>query len=240
MTTLSNVEEKHIYFDRNFFDLYSGGPIDNMSSFVQIMVWHRIGAKPIAESKESDFTGACMRHQRLTREPKFHLVAICILLGALFNACLRPGSWQTSFGLSSMSRYSVQILTGITHSASLVIEWGATGGFPSQRASDVKLWLFFDISLIKLVNKPYNHRWFETSWGSYDVAEMLFGEYATTALPSNLWYKSHLSRQWNCWSLRHSWSIACRRCSIYIFIHDLTLGFYGLGKDNIQDKTRNT
>ena len=38
--------------------------------------------------------------------------------------------------------------------------------------------------------------------------------------------------QKNCWSLRCSWSIACRRCSNYIFILDLTPGFIGLGKDN--------
>ena len=38
------------------------------------------------------------------------------------------------------------------------------------------------------------------------------------------------------WSLRCSWSIACRRCSNYIFILDLTPGFNGLGKDNY--KTR--
>ena len=37
-------------------------------------------------------------------------------------------------------------------------------------------------------------------------------------------------------SLRCSWSIACRRCSNYIFILNLALGFIGLGKDNC--KTR--
>ena len=42
----------------------------------------------------------------------------------------------------------------------------------------------------------------------------------------------HLSRQWNLWSLRCSWSIACRRCSNYIFILNLTPGFNGLGNDN--------
>ena len=36
----------------------------------------------------------------------------------------------------------------------------------------------------------------------------------------------------NCWSLRCSWSIACRRCSNYIFILDLTSGFNGWGKNN--------
>ena len=44
--------------------------------------------------------------------------------------------------------------------------------------------------------------------------------------------------QLNCWSLRCSWSIACRRCSNYIFILDLTPGFNGLGKGNC--KTRET
>ena len=39
----------------------------------------------------------------------------------------------------------------------------------------------------------------------------------------SLIYKMHLSRQYNCWSLRCSWSIACRRCSYYIFMLRLTL-----------------
>ena len=47
------------------------------------------------------------------------------------------------------------------------------------------------------------------------------------------WWSTWLfSRQLNCRSLRCSWSIACRRCSNYIFILDLTLGFNGLSKDN--------
>ena len=48
---------------------------------------------------------------------------------------------------------------------------------------------------------------------------------------------SNLLRQYNCWSLRCCWSIACRRCSNYIFILGLTPGFNGLGKE-LQDKTR--
>ena len=51
-------------------------------------------------------------------------------------------------------------------------------------------------------------------------------------LPSSLLYKTHLSRQLNCRSLGCSWSIACRRCSNYIFILDLTPGFNSLGRDN--------
>ena len=38
--------------------------------------------------------------------------------------------------------------------------------------------------------------------------------------------------QYNCRSLRCSWSIACRRCSNYIFILDLTSGFKGFGKES--------
>ena len=44
------------------------------------------------------------------------------------------------------------------------------------------------------------------------------------------------SKQWIYWSLRCSWSIACRCCSNYIFILNLTPGFNWLGKDNY--KTR--
>ena len=42
----------------------------------------------------------------------------------------------------------------------------------------------------------------------------------------------HFSRQLNCWSLGCSWSSACRHCSNYIFILNLTPGFNGLGKDS--------
>ena len=38
--------------------------------------------------------------------------------------------------------------------------------------------------------------------------------------------------QSNCWSVRCSWIITCRRCSNNIFILDLTPGFHELGKYN--------
>ena len=60
--------------------------------------------------------------------------------------------------------------------------------------------------------------------------------FMTLNIQANLWYKSHLSRQYNWWSLSCSWSIACRRCSNYIFTLGLTHGFIGFGKDNL--KTR--
>ena len=56
------------------------------------------------------------------------------------------------------------------------------------------------------------------------------------SLPSNIKYKSHLSRQHNYWSHRCSWSIACWRCFIYISILDLTPGFSGLSKDNYETR----
>ena len=64
----------------------------------------------------------------------------------------------------------------------------------------------------------------------------VFDEYQRITLPSSLQYKTHFSRQYNCWSLRCSWSIACRRCSNYIFILNLIFGINSLGKDNC--KTR--
>ena len=55
-------------------------------------------------------------------------------------------------------------------------------------------------------------------------------------IPSNLYNKAYLDRQWTCLSLRCSWSIACRHCSNYIFIIALTHGFNMLHKGNC--KTR--
>ena len=46
----------------------------------------------------------------------------------------------------------------------------------------------------------------------------------------------HLCGQLNCWTLRCSWSIACRHCSNYIFILNLIRGFNRLVKDDC--KTR--
>ena len=44
------------------------------------------------------------------------------------------------------------------------------------------------------------------------------------------------TRELNWWSLRCNWSIACRRCSNYIFILHLTLGFNILCKDNCKPR----
>ena len=55
-------------------------------------------------------------------------------------------------------------------------------------------------------------------------------------IPSNFWYKAHLSTQLNCCSFRCSWRIVCRRCSSYIFILDLTHDFNGLCRDKCKTK----
>ena len=52
--------------------------------------------------------------------------------------------------------------------------------------------------------------------------------------PPNLYYKSHLCRQSQCWSFRFSWSNARRHCCNYIFILDLTPGFNGEYRDNFK------
>ena len=57
-------------------------------------------------------------------------------------------------------------------------------------------------------------------------------------LPSNPWYKMHLSGQLNYWSLRCSWNIACRHCSNSIFVLDLTPGFNRLRKDNCKTRRK--
>ena len=72
--------------------------------------------------------------------------------------------------------------------------------------------------------------WFSTI--SFGIAELRgWFWYQKNVLQSNFQYKLHPSRQYNCWSLRCSWSITCWWCSNFIFILDLTPGFNGLGKD---------
>ena len=46
----------------------------------------------------------------------------------------------------------------------------------------------------------------------------------------HLWNESIVDHSEVSWSFRSSWSIACRRCSNWIFILDLTPGFYGLAE----------
>ena len=77
---------------------------------------------------------------------------------------------------------------------------------------------------------------FKFDFWFYKVLFLYASMFKEWTLPSSLQYKTHLSRLYNCRSLRCSWSIAYWRCFNYIFILDLTPGFIGLGKDNC--KTR--
>ena len=60
----------------------------------------------------------------------------------------------------------------------------------------------------------------------------------TVVFPSSLWYKRHLSRQLSCWSLRCSWSIACRRCSNYTYMFHFKPGSNRLGKDKCKTRQK--
>ena len=118
-------------------------------------------------------------------------------------------------------------------SASLASVWGIHRGpvnSPHKGPVTRKMFPFDDVIMWYLCMLLYNFVWMCTrSWSSYCV----FITWRTILnIPSSLLYKSHFSRQLKCWSLRCSWSIACRRCSNYIFILSLTPGFNGLGKDN--------
>ena len=39
-----------MYFDSNFTEDFTKGPIDNKSAWVQVIYWHRKGDKPLPES----------------------------------------------------------------------------------------------------------------------------------------------------------------------------------------------
>ena len=87
----------------------------------------------------------------------------------------------------------------------------------------------------KIYNKARNHLICIHSQVKHLVNnKSLFKQLIICVVVSNPLYDKHLLRQWNCWSLRCSWSIACRRCSNYIFILDLTHGFNEMGKDNFK------
>ena len=57
-------------------------------------------------------------------------------------------------------------------------------------------------------------------------------ESSICGLQSSLLYETHFCKELDCWSLTCSWSIACRRCSNYIFNLDLTPGFTVLREDH--------
>ena len=88
----------------------------------------------------------------------------------------------------------------------------------------IRLYNVFMLNMRRAIRETYHGK------HPYDHIRQFYQEECTN--PPNLWYKTHLSWQYNCWSLRCNWSVACRRCSNYIFILNLTRGFKGLAKGN--------
>ena len=96
----------------------------------------------------------------------------------------------------------------------------------------LSIWCYFT-SCVKSLN-PISLSWQKLGRDKsvkYVTRSANLGEDLTNIL-SDVWYKVHLCRQWNCWSFRCSWSITCLCCFSYNFIVSLTRGFNGLGKDN--------
>ena len=69
---------------------------------------------------------------------------------------------------------------------------------------------------------------FKMLWFSLHLESTLPLIYST--IRSDNTYRQTSNISYTCWSLRCSRSIACRRCSNYFFIIDLTPDFNGLGK----------
>ena len=51
-----------LYFDLNFTEVCSSGPIDNKATLVQDVAWRRTGDKPLPELMLPQFAQAYMRH----------------------------------------------------------------------------------------------------------------------------------------------------------------------------------
>ena len=96
----------------------------------------------------------------------------------------------------------------------------------------ISLSVFFVVSLNKKLNNDLSCWWFEMPWHSCGITAMKPITAVTQSFNCNVYRQVSNIRQLNCWSPRCSWSIACRRCSNYIFILNLTPGCNGLGKDN--------
>ena len=107
-----------------------------------------------------------------------------------------------AIGVVWLSWWRHQMETFSTLLALFVGNSPVTGEFPAQRPVTRSFGVSCDLRLNKRLSKQ--------SWG---------------------WWFEMPSRPY-CRSLRCSWSIACRRCSNYIFILDLTPGFKGFGKDS--------
>ena len=107
----------------------------------------------------------------------------------------RPGAWFPSLFSVAMWRVEsmhstggtfpywglLQCRTGWCHdmemlSALLALCDGkplVTGGFPSQRASNISFGVFFDVSLNKLLNKQLGCQLLKASWSSCDITVII-------------------------------------------------------------------
>ena len=83
------------------------------------------------------------------------------------------------------------------------------------------------LSLLPFVRRPRGDS--KSCYWNWNINDVQNNEITHTP---NLWYKPHLSRPYNCWSIRCGWSIACRRCSNYIYILHWRPGWNRLRKDN--------
>ena len=110
------------------------------------------------------------------------------------------------------------------------------------------LWRIFSEDVYWVVK----HRYLLHIWGEYPIILFHYGHHDkywvfsdVNAVLFKTYLLDHVCTVLSCitenglsvmYLLRCSWSIACRHCSNYIFILDLTPGLNGLGKDNY--KTR--
>ena len=73
------LNEFFFYFNSNFTEVVSTGPIDNEPVLVPVMAWRRTGDKPLHEPTMTQFTDAYMRHY-LVDELTNLLVCLYILV----------------------------------------------------------------------------------------------------------------------------------------------------------------
>ena len=85
-------------------------------------------------------------------------------------------------------------------------------------------------------NIPQNTSWDCTIWILQNIFLAIWNEISHNYRQVSNIRCTLLGNKFVDHSVRCSWSIACRRCSNYIIILDLTPGFIGLNKDNFKTK----
>ena len=110
--------------------------------------------------------------------------------------------------------------------------------WPFQRGSTVFHWSLF--SRVHLTISQHWFRWWLGTaapvWGQVITWSNTGSQWVNSLRPSEAYRQtsntSHTLGNKIVDVLRCTWSIACRRCSDYIFILELTPDFNGFGKDN--------